>query len=241
MTVPDLHFYFDPVCPFAWLTSKWVRIVARQRGYQVEWRFLSLRLLNAHRYPDAHNAESLEAGHTDGLRLLRVCAAARAHGGPDAVDRLYATLGERVFDSAGAGASASRAHRSSAGFVAEALVSAELPITLATAVSDSSHDDVVQAETDEALSLAGRDVGTPVLHFTPPLGAAFFGPVISRLPSEDGAAELWDNVVGIGSYPGFSELKRSLRERPQLRSFATDDDPRVGQESWDGGGRRRAT
>ena len=77
-TADDLHFYFDPVCPFAWMTSKWVRMVAEQRDYRVDWRFISLRILNAHIDYAAHFPPEYEAGHTAGLRLLRVAARTRA-------------------------------------------------------------------------------------------------------------------------------------------------------------------
>lgn len=94
----DLHFYFDPVCPFAWLTSKWVRQVARQRDYRVDWRFISLRILNAHIDYAAHFPEHYEEGHTAGLRLLRVAARTRARHGRDAVGALYEAIGTRIFD-----------------------------------------------------------------------------------------------------------------------------------------------
>ena len=80
----DIHFYFDPVCPFAWMTSKWVRMVQAQRDYTVDWRFISLRLINAHVDYDAHFPPEYEAGHTAGLRLLRVAARARAEHGREA-------------------------------------------------------------------------------------------------------------------------------------------------------------
>ncbi len=99
MTDADIHFYFDPVCPFAWMTSKWVRKVQTQRDYTVDWRFISLRLLNAHIDYDAHFPPEYEAGHTAGLRLLRVAARARAEHGRDAVGALYAALGAHIFDS----------------------------------------------------------------------------------------------------------------------------------------------
>ena len=95
---PDLHFFFDPVCPFAWMTSTWVRQVAAQRDYAVEWRFVSLRLLNANVDYDSHFPPEYEASHTAGLHLLRVAARARAEHGADAVDRLYAALGQRVWE-----------------------------------------------------------------------------------------------------------------------------------------------
>jgi hypothetical protein len=97
----------------------------------------------------------------------------------------------------------------------------------------------VQAETDEALTLTGRDVGTPILHFGPPGGTAFFGPVISRVPDAEQAVALWDHVVGLATFPGFAELKRSLRERPQLPSEGVRAGDVGVQEDWQGGSRRR--
>jgi hypothetical protein len=94
----DLHFYFDPVCPFAWMTSKWVRMVAEARDYRVDWRFISLRILNAHIDYASHFPDSYEDGHTAGLRLLRVAARTRAEHGRDAVGPLYEAIGTRVFD-----------------------------------------------------------------------------------------------------------------------------------------------
>lgn len=93
---PDVVFWFDPGCPFAWLTSRWVRMVQAQRGYTVEWRFISLRLLNAHVDYDAQFPPEYEAGHTAGLRMLRVCAQVRDEHGPDAVARLYPALSTRI-------------------------------------------------------------------------------------------------------------------------------------------------
>jgi len=82
MTDTDIHFYFDPVCPFAWMTSKWVRMVAAQRDYTVDWRFISLRLINSGIDYNNHFPAGYEEGHTSGLRLLRVAARARAEHGP---------------------------------------------------------------------------------------------------------------------------------------------------------------
>ena len=109
---------------------------------------------------------------------------------------------------------------------------------LADALDDETWDDEIRAETEEALALTGRDVGTPILHFLPPNGTAFFGPVISRLPSADEAGALWDHVVGLASFPDFTELKRSLRERPQLASFGVESDAVGEVEDWHGGSRR---
>ena len=96
----DIDFNFDPVCPFAWMTSKWVRQVRKQRDYTVDWRFISLRLINARVDYDAHFPPEYEAGHTAGLRLLRVAARTRAEHGREAVAPLYAAFGTHIFDTA---------------------------------------------------------------------------------------------------------------------------------------------
>jgi 2-hydroxychromene-2-carboxylate isomerase len=231
----DLRFWFDPVCPFAWMTSKWVRTVAAQRQYDVEWRFISLRLLNAHIDYAAHFPPEYEAGHTAGLRLLRVASRVREEHGDDGLARFYEACGRRIFETEG-GSDPAQGTRA---LTEQVLSAAGLPPELADALDDAERDAEIQAETDEALALTGKDVGTPILHFRPPEGVAFFGPVISRLPGEDQAAELWDHVVGLAGFPGFAELKRSLRERPQLPSFGVEPGDVGVQEDWHGGSRRQ--
>ena len=234
----DLDFYFDPVCPFAWMTSKWVRLVADQRDYQVDWRLISLRLVNAGVDYAAHFPPGYELAHTAGLELLRVAAAVRAAHGPEDVGRLYAAYGAELFDSAPG--REEDLHRDPAGFASEVLSGLGLPAELADAVSDTYFDEEIRAETDRALSLTGRDVGTPILHFDPPDGAALFGPVISRLPSPSDALDLWEHVVGLARFGGFAELKRSLRESPQLRAFGLGDGEVGAEEDWQQGHRRGA-
>ena len=233
----DLDFWFDPVCPFAWMTSKWVRIVAAQRDYSVEWRPISLRLLNAHIDYDSHFPPEYERGHTAGLRLLRVAERARQEHGAEAVGRLYEAYGARVFEAPPGQDVPGMLDRGE--LVPEALTAAGLPVDLAGALDDPSWDAGIQASTDAALALTGKDVGTPILHFQPPGGVAFFGPVISRLPSEAEAAELWDHVVGLASFAGFAELKRSLRELPQLPALGVSADEAGKTEDWHGGSRRQ--
>jgi predicted DCC family thiol-disulfide oxidoreductase YuxK len=235
----DLHLYFDPVCPFCWLTSKWVRMVAARRRYRVDWRFISLRLVNSHVDYAAHFPPEYEAGHTAGLRLLRMAARTRAEYGREAVGRLYEALGARIFDGEFVpDAADDHARRGTREFVEPVLAEAGLPAGLADALDDPAWDAVVEAETDEALALTGKDVGTPILHFEPADGAAFFGPVISRLPSADEAEELWDHVVGLARFPGFAELKRSLRELPQLRALGVADGEVGVVQEWEAGSRR---
>jgi hypothetical protein len=237
MSETDIHFYFDPVCPFAWMTSKWVRMVQAERGYQVEWRFISLRLINASVDYDAHFPEGYEDGHTAGLRLLRVATRLRTEHGPDQVGALYEALGARIFDTKRSEPDRP-ADQGSRAFVAPVLAELGLDACLADALDDTSLDIELRRESDEALRLTGKDVGTPIIHFSPPEGTAFFGPVISRLPSEGDAGRLWDHAVGLAGFAGFAELKRSLRERPQLTSFGVDPDGIGLQEDWHGGSRR---
>ena len=239
----DINFYFDPVCPFAWMTSKWVRQVQAQREYTVDWRFISLRQINAEVDYDAHFPPEYEAGHTAGFRLLRVAAKARAEHGRESIARLYEALGTHIFeadpDADQRTEGEVRERRGTRDFVEPILAEAGLPLTLADALDDESWDSEIRQETDEALGLTGKDVGTPIIHFEPPAGVAFFGPVISRLPDEDSAAELWDHVVGLARFPGFAELKRSLREQPQLPAFGVSADTVGKQEDWHGGSRRQ--
>jgi 2-hydroxychromene-2-carboxylate isomerase len=238
MSDADIHFYFDPVCPFAWMTSKWVRVVQAQRGYTVDWRFISLRMINAAVDYDSHFPAGYEAGHTAGLKLLHVASRTRAEHGRDAVGPLYAAIGARVFDTAADPDQADGGYRGTRAFLEPILAEAGLPADLADALDDDSFDAGIRQETDEALALTGQDVGTPIIQFQPPAGVAFFGPVISRLPTEAEAVPLWDHVLALVSFPGFAELKRSLRERPQLRSFGVEPGPVGIQEDWHGGSRR---
>ena len=240
MTDADIRFYFDPVCPFAWLTSKWVRMVAAQRDYTVDWRFISLRLINSGIDYDSHFPAGYEEGHASGLRLLRVAARARAEHGRAAVGSFYEAVSSEIFDAPGA-AELTPATRGSRAFAESLLVRAGLPAGLADALGDTRWDEEIRAEGEEALSLTGRDVGTPIIHFSPPAGAAFFGPVISRLPGPDDAVRLWDHVTVLAGFPGFAELKRSLRERPQLRSFGVDPSAAGTEEDWHAGSRKTAS
>jgi len=240
MPPSDIRFYFDPVCPFAWMTSKWVRLVQSQRDYAVEWRTISLRVLNAHIDYDSHFPPEYEAGHTAGLRLLRVVHAARAEHGPEVVGRLYDAIGRKIFDAPPLDEQVVDGVdvRGTAAFLAPVLEEVGLPRDLVRRLDDESLDGDIRAETEEALALTGKDVGTPIIHFRPPDGVAFFGPVISRLPDEEDAVRLWDHVVGLAAFPGFAELKRSLRELPQLRGLGVEEGEVGSEQDWHAGSRR---
>lgn len=210
---PDVEFFWDPVCPWAWLTSRWVAEVAKLRDLDVDWRFISLRLLNKDRNYETDFPEGYPAVHGSGLKLLRVAAAVRAAEGRARMGELYTRFGGDIhvrrlrneivdhFD---------------AGFP-EYLRSAGIAEQYVGAANDPAWDDVLQAETDEALSRTGKDVGTPIISFTKDGETySFFGPVISRVPRGEEALRLWDAVWEVATFPGMAELKRSLRERPQL-------------------------
>jgi hypothetical protein len=170
--------------------------------------------------------------------LLRVAARVRAEHGRDAVGPLYQAIGTRLFDTSRDVDPISASDQGARRVLEPLLVKVGLPIELADALDDTNLDAEIRAETEEALTLTGRDVGTPILHFAPPEGTALYGPDISRLPSAGDAGRLWDHVVGLAGFAGFTELKRSLRERPQLASFGVDTGAVGTEEDWHGGSRR---
>lgn len=211
----DLEFFFDPVCPFCWVTSQWVRTVREQRDLSVEWRFICLRLLNEGRYDD--KPAGYPAAHERGREMLRVAAAVRQEVGAGALDPLYEAMGRAVWHAEpppGDDFEAILAHTASAGDLKEILAAAGLPTELAVAADDPGWDEVLRADTDAALARVGGDIGTPVLSFEPPDGPAFFGPVISEVLGPDEALRLWEAVETLGRWPGFAELKRTLRRFP---------------------------
>lgn len=233
-TPADIEFFFDPVCPFAWITSRWVEKVAQQSDLDVDWRFIALRILNKDKDYATDFPPEYEHGHTAGLRMLRVCAAVRADLGSGPIGALYKELSGSSFDS-----EPNEEYRLALGsidMVAEALERAGLPTSYASAVDDASWDEVIEAETELALSRTGREVGTPIITFQPPEGLSFFGPVLSRIPSDEEALPLWEAVMTLAAFPGFAEMKRSLRETPQLRVFGElTETPQF--EDWKGGAR----
>jgi len=230
----DIEFFWDPVCPFAWITSRWVTKVAVQRNFTVDWRFISLRLINKHKDYATEFPPEYEAGHTAGLRMLRVAAAIRDELGRDALGPVVAAYGHSYWDQPQG--SGFRARLSSIDHVSEVLEAAGLPIRFADALDDATWDPMIDAESELALSRTGRDVGTPIITYRPPDGLSFFGPIISRVPSDEEAGELWDAVTALASFPGFAEMKRSMRERPQLNLLGGVSAAPV-QEDWTGGHR----
>ena len=209
----DLQFYFDPVCPWAYITSRWVVEVQGQRGYDVSWKFISLFMINNDRGYNEGNMPWRD-GHLSGLHGLRVASAARAAAGNDAVAAVYTALGKAIHVE-------KRRPKDSTemkDFARTVLSEAGLNPQWADSATDELHDEVIRYETTRALELTGKDVGTPILVFHPekPNQASFFGPVISSIPRGAEALRLWDAVETIATTSGMAELKRSLRAAPSF-------------------------
>jgi len=232
----DIEFFFDPVCPFAWITSRWIEKVATQSDYVVDWRFISLRLINKAKDYDTEFPPGYEHGHTAGLRMLRVAAKVRDELGTEPLGPLYTAFGDSYFGADQSQAESARTALGSIEAVQACLATAGLDASFAEAADDESWDQLLDDETELALSRTGRDVGTPIITFQPPDGLSFFGPVISRVPADEDAVPLWNAVTTLARFPGFAEMKRSMREAPQLPIFGpVSDTPRM--EDWQGGHR----
>ena len=210
----DLEFFFDPVCPWAWITSRWVVNVQEQQNYQVNWRFISLYFLNDSNVAEWYDA-TYRAGHRAGLQALRVADAVRLSHDNDAVGRFYTALGQAIhvgqLDRADL-------RNKTVDVIAAALAAASLPAELAAEADRESHDAHLRNETELALSRTGKDVGTPILTFKPGQASegSFFGPVLSRAPRGQAAVDLWNAIELIATTSGMAELKRSNRGRPQF-------------------------
>lgn len=209
----DLQFYFDPVCPWAYITSRWVVEVQQQRDYEVSWKFISLFMINDERGYGEGNSAWRDA-HFAGLQALRVASAARAAAGNDAVAAVYTALGKAIHvdkrrpEQVGGMQNLLRA----------VLTEAGLNPDWSNSADDALHDEVIRFETKTALEATGKDVGTPILIFNPgtPEQASFFGPVISKIPRGADALRLWDAVYTLATTSGMAELKRSLRAAPSF-------------------------
>lgn len=210
MTEPDLDFFWDPVCPWAWITSRWVQNVVAEKGIDVDWRFIALKIVNEDKGYSPEMQERYTKVHGLGYSLLNVAAAVRAKHGRESLGDLYTAFGTRIHIDADA-----PSLRTVDG-IAAILDAHDLDPALAEASESHAFADDVRADTELALARAGRDIGTPVLTFRPPDGFSFFGPVISKAPTGAEAVKLWDTVETLASFPGFAELKRSIRNTPEV-------------------------
>lgn len=198
-----VDFWFDPSCPFAWCTSRWIIEVSKVRDIEINWRIISLGVVNEGRdLPAGYRA------HIDTTwNAVRVVAAAQA-AAPEKIGDLYTALGVRYHDRDDLNLEdeGERKHA-----VADALAEAGLDSALIEAWDDESYDDALRASTKAAQDLVGDDVGTPVVALN---GVGFFGPVITRVPRGELAGELFDAAITLGNFPHFFELKRSRTEGP---------------------------
>jgi len=196
-TVVD--FWFDPVCPWAWIASRWMHEVERVRPVTTNWHVMSLSVLNEGR-------EDMPERYVELMRTawgpVRVCIAAEQEFGPQVLGSLYTALGTRFHQE--------KAPRERATYEA-ALAEAGLPARLAGAADATEYDEALRASHKEGIERVGYDVGTPVISVN---GLSIFGPVVSPIPRGEAAARLWDGVLLIAGTDGFFELKRSRTRDP---------------------------
>ena len=194
-----VDFWFDPLCPWAWITSRWMVEVEKVRPVEPRWHVMSLAVLN-------EDKEDLPESYREGLAKawgpVRVCIAAEAKYGPEVLGPLYTAIGTRFHNE--------EMPRDRATIEA-ALAEAGLPADLADAMDSTQYDEAVRASHAEGIKRVGYEVGTPIITVQ---GTSVFGPVLSPIPRGEDAGKLWDGVRLIAQTDGFFELKRSRYRDP---------------------------
>ena len=203
-SVEDVQFWFDPLCPWAWITSRWMLEVEKVRPVKADWRIMSLAYLNLVQHEGQGLSEEYLERMSRAWGPVRVCAAAALDSGHEVLGPLYTAIGTRFHN---------QGRRDDPAVIPEALAEVGLPAFLADAAESGELDDFIKKSHHEAFDQVGLDVGTPVLRIR---GKALFGPVITPAPKGEAAGELWDGLVLVSKADGFFELKRTRDRKPSF-------------------------
>lgn len=198
----NVDFWFDPICPWAWITSRWILEVAPMRELQVRFHVMSLAVLNESRELNPDYRKRMDQAWGP----VRVLIAAQQRLGDDVVLPLYTALGNHFHLEK---APIERAT------VLAALQASELPADLADAMTSTDYDTALRASHEDGIQRVGLEVGTPIISVN---GSSFFGPVVTPMPRGEAAARLWDGVLLVASTDGFFEIKRTRDRRPDVAS-----------------------